>query len=505
MRLAIIDLGTNSVRFDIHEIEAGLPPKQLHREKLMVRLGEGVFLSKKLDNGAVRRTLTAFHSFWETATKLHVDKYVAVGTSALREATDAEQFTAMVKKRTGIEVRVISGEEESRLIARGVLRNESKLPESFALVDIGGGSTEIIICTEGKVLHSVSVDLGAQRIQQVFLKTVPPKGRANDTKSHLELARDHIRKTLQQAYRGRDIPKLSQVIGSSGTVKALVKIHETQGKNRGPLSRDDLDDLVTAMEPMSKEELYSLPGLEPKRVDIILAGTLLLSEILRCLGAKTVRPTKFSLRDGILDEESSRLRKKKSSSETSILESRQLEDAARKLGVSRSRVQQLCTLSDDLFQKLRHVHGLKSSWKGYLTAAILFREVGTTISPALYDQHSGYIVKHTDLLRMESWERDFVAHLLARHNGTKPKPKRLPYEPDTERGEAFLKLLAMLRLMSAFTRGENGLPSIERIRSGKDSVKMFVSKKASHIAMLRAEGRKDLFESVFRRTLMLRN
>jgi exopolyphosphatase/guanosine-5'-triphosphate,3'-diphosphate pyrophosphatase len=160
MRIAIIDLGTNSVRFDVHQIGPGRGIRRLHRDKLMIRLGQGVFTDGKLDSNAIRRTTQAFLGFRRIAKDLHVEKIVAFGTSALREAYDSEKFLARIYARTEIDVRVISGDEEAELIALGILSQESQARGKFALVDIGGGSTEISLCQGSRVLHASSFPSG---------------------------------------------------------------------------------------------------------------------------------------------------------------------------------------------------------------------------------------------------------------------------------------------------------------------------------------------------------
>src|SRR4051794_25043244 len=164
MRLAIIDLGTNSVRFDVHQISSsslkpGLSEKRLHREKLMVRLGQNVFTRGKLDPAAMARTVEAFRSFSRTLRDLKVDRVLAFATSALREASDSTKLIERVRARTGIELRVISGVEEARLIALGFLANTSPPEERFGLIDIGGGSTEVSIIKNKETLHSTSFNL----------------------------------------------------------------------------------------------------------------------------------------------------------------------------------------------------------------------------------------------------------------------------------------------------------------------------------------------------------
>jgi exopolyphosphatase/guanosine-5'-triphosphate,3'-diphosphate pyrophosphatase len=172
MRFAVIDLGTNSVRFDVHQL--GKKAKLLHREKLMIRLGQEVFLKGKLNKDAIDRASQAFIHFAKVARKLQTDRMIAFGTSALRESKNGAAFVEHIRNVSGIELRVISGQEEARFIAAGILRNEKKLPPRFALIDIGGGSTEVSICKKNKAAASHSFPLGTARMQQVFLKKNPP-------------------------------------------------------------------------------------------------------------------------------------------------------------------------------------------------------------------------------------------------------------------------------------------------------------------------------------------
>ena len=184
MRLAVIDLGTNSIRFDVHEISSNrkglVQHRRLYREKTMVRLGQDLFSAGKLSTEGKRRTLEAAHSFKETMDALHVDKIVAFGTAAVRDASDGEIFLKELEEKTGIHFRMITGAEEASLIAKGILHFEKNPSGIFALVDIGGGSTEVSICKGKKILRSHSFNLGVAKLQQVFLKTQPPANRSQE-------------------------------------------------------------------------------------------------------------------------------------------------------------------------------------------------------------------------------------------------------------------------------------------------------------------------------------
>lgn len=227
MRLAIIDLGTNSVRFDIHEVSTNrmgaLIHRRLYREKTMVRLGQNLFLDGKLSPDGKRRTLEAVETFRETMDALEVDKVVAFGTAAMRDASDGETFLAEIKEQTQIDFRIIAGTEEAALIAQGILRNDPSLPKGlYALIDIGGGSTEISICRGTKIVHSHSFNLGVAKLQQVFLKGHPPF--SDKTHHPVRDLRNFIKSiVLPQAIIER-WPKVPKVVGSSGSIIALAKL-----------------------------------------------------------------------------------------------------------------------------------------------------------------------------------------------------------------------------------------------------------------------------------------
>lgn len=299
-RFGIIDLGSNSVRFDVYEFQSKNRANRLIREKVMVRLGQGVFLDQKLHVEAVGKTLRTFDRFKKIIQKLAVKKVVAVATSALRDASDSDELIQEVRDKTGIRIRVISGQKEAELIAKGVLCFEKQLLGQFALVDIGGGSTEITICRDKRILNSASFDLGAARIQQVILRGNPPLQLDRPVHPVVQ-ARRHIRRVLLSRIDSEQWPTVPQILGSSGTIRALLQL-EQEGRGEGEISKKWLEKIIETMSDQTQTELLRIPGMERRRVDLILAGAILLDEIMDILGAKKVLVTKFSLRDGVLAE-----------------------------------------------------------------------------------------------------------------------------------------------------------------------------------------------------------
>ncbi len=493
MRIAIVDLGTNSVRFDVHEIISKNSVRLLHREKMMVRLGQGVFISGKLDKNAIHRTLHALIKFKKTADRLHVTKIIAFGTCALREAQDRDLLIKAVREQTGIEIRVISGSEEAKLIAEGVLAHEVLGKHKVALVDIGGGSTEISICHGKKILHFASFPLGVARLQQVFLKRSPPPPK------ELKKLRAHIREVLLKKISNEGWPKVGHVLGSSGTVRAIGRIlKKTQKKNI--IAIDDLKDLNDKMHSMTTTELLGVPGMESKRVDMILAGAILLEQCMVALKAKKARPTAFSLRDGILVER----RALHPEHSPNILKQpmASLYDKAQSLGANLAHLKRSVRLAETLFQRLKHIHGLDTQWMVYLRAATILRDIGEAVSPASHEKHSFYIIKKSHLPTFQDWEIEFVARLCLHHESTKLKTKELDFAGSKEKRAAFVKLLALLRIVDSLDTGPEARLHLKQVRPKKKSVELlFSGRRLTGLENLNLQLRKKFFQKVFERSI----
>ena len=301
MRIAVIDLGTNSVRFDVYEVKELGEVRRLHREKQMVRLGDGLFDRGVLSEPAIKRTVDAIDSFSKRIKQLGVSDVRAFATSAVRDSKNPQDLLKEVKSKAGIQIEVISGDQEALLIAKGILNNEVTPSGVFALIDIGGGSTEVSICQKKTILDRFSFKLGANRLHQMFLKSSPPQGNGKG-EDLLAPLRTHIRSVIEPVVQKRNWPKLMIGIGSSGTARAIEKILKKKDSKVDPFRVDALGDLVKKLVPLTQKELLKIPGMDPKRVDIMLAGTVLLEEFGRAFHLKKFYTTEYSLRDGIFEE-----------------------------------------------------------------------------------------------------------------------------------------------------------------------------------------------------------
>lgn len=301
-RFGIVDLGSNSVRFDIYEVRGRNKTERIHRERQMIRLGDDIFVTGRFQAAAVDRTLHAFDAIHAVADKFNVKKIVAFGTSALRESKDGPDLVAKISERTEITIQTISGQEEAHLIAKGILANEKTPDGLFGLVDIGGGSTEICICRDKKMLDGYSFNLGANRLNQLF-PCREVTGNKTPKPEVLSQLKNHIRDIIKGISRVRDWPQVPTIIGSSGTIRAFRKIMKNNGSRVDPFQKKALSKLVSRISEMGPEQILEIPGTDPKRSDLILPGGILLEEIVDLLGADLVYTTNCTLRDGILQGE----------------------------------------------------------------------------------------------------------------------------------------------------------------------------------------------------------
>lgn len=294
MRIGIIDLGTNSVRFDIHEwVKDGLL-RCLYRKKVMVRLGQDVFKRSQLQPEAMKRTIEAIEDFCEVAERLRVVEIVGGATSAVRDAKNGRAFVQKLKAQCGVQLRIISGKEEARLIMKGIRSFEPLAVGLFGFIDIGGGSTEVGVSDERATFYLESFAVGAARVSQM-LSRQPPLA------SDLFEIRKWLRRQLGSRTGFKDWPKLEYLLGASGTIKALAKIMRANGHGR-KIDRKDLEALVAMMSRMTPAELKKVPGMEDRRLDLILPGAMVLEECMDFFGAKKVYRTKYALREGFLQE-----------------------------------------------------------------------------------------------------------------------------------------------------------------------------------------------------------
>lgn len=294
-----MDLGTNTFLLLIAEIKDGQISPICERET-MVRLGKGVDAAGNLNVEAIQRGLECLQEYSRLAAEHQCEKILAVGTSALRDAANRLDFLQRAQLEAGVTINVISGEEEARLSYFGALSNKLDLDEPIAILDIGGGSTELVIGTHDELESVQSVNIGSVRLTERFL--------LNDPAPLQEVAaiRRQAEEIMQQSWAEQDLYKVRSLAGTAGTITTLaamaqrMKDYDPVKIDRFVLTKKALRGMVAELAALTLAERKRLPGLAPARADVILAGALILETFMDLFDFDEIIVSHRGLRFGVL-------------------------------------------------------------------------------------------------------------------------------------------------------------------------------------------------------------
>jgi exopolyphosphatase/guanosine-5'-triphosphate,3'-diphosphate pyrophosphatase len=432
---AAIDIGSNSCRLKIARVVAH-QLKTLAEDREVTRLGASVFESGLVSPEAMAATLRALKRFQRAVQAHGVDQIRVVATSAMRDARNGAAFQAWVKAETGWNLEIISGLEEGRLIHLGVMSNELGAGGRVLLVDLGGGSCEITLSEHKRIVETISLPLGAVRLTEQFLSTDPP------TADGLSRMRQLIGRELRRAHRKIQPGRAAQVIATSGTAAALcdawaagainVKGAGKSSAQRGARAKSASAAVVPAgavrklagkLARMSLPEREAIPGIGPRRAEIIVAGTQVYAELLENFGLAGFRYSPLGLRDGILaqmlagqDARAKAHREFEHERWESVLAT------ARRYGVDTKQAEPVRAHAVQIFHELRHLHGLPPEYESWIAAAALLRDTGKFINHQGHHRHTQYIVSSTEIYGYTPIQRTIVS-AIARYLGkSRPQP-----------------------------------------------------------------------------------
>lgn len=301
MKVAFFDIGTNSIHMKVVDIQKGGTFEVLEHKRDMTRIGDGSFKSRKLSKRAMKRGIGVIRRFSELAGENGAGRVVALATSAVRDAKNGTQFIKEVRRRTGIPARVISGEEEGRLIFLGAVSGIEKHRGKVLVVDIGGGSAELVLGDRRKIDYVESLPIGVARLRDRFLSKNPP------SKENLRGLENHIEDMVAPAASAIARKKFSKIIGTGGTLINLASIvyQNRRGRRlrlRGyfELKEKDLLKLHKKLIRLPLKRLKKLEGLDKKRADTIAAGSLLVAILMRVLKTDRIWVSDKGIREGMV-------------------------------------------------------------------------------------------------------------------------------------------------------------------------------------------------------------
>lgn len=304
--LAAIDIGTNTFRLLIAEVQLDSKRnnyniKEIYSERIITRLGEGIFDRGLIKKEAINRGIATLKKFSDIISHHHVHKTSAVATSVLREAKNKDEFLKKVKETTGLEIKIISGKEEAKKTSSGILIGIT-LPKTALMVDIGGGSTELIFTRWEKPLLVHSLNLGVVYLADKYMKNDPPLQKdLNQMGDKISQKIMLIVKTFTKLFS-----KNTVFIGTAGTVTTLAAITQHLTKfehskiHNFNIPIEKIKSIFSDISPITAKERAKYLPFEPARLDIIVPGTFILLKLMEAFGFKKVLVSNYGLREGIL-------------------------------------------------------------------------------------------------------------------------------------------------------------------------------------------------------------
>ena len=471
MRIAAIDIGTNSLHMIVVRVRPDLSFEIIDREKEMVRLGAGGLDGRALTPEVMHAALQVLSKFRRLAQSHRVDRIIAVATSAVREAENGGEFLHAITEQTGIRARVIAGTEEARLIHLAAVYGVGSPAETTVVVDIGGGSVEITRGVGSTVEMGRSFKLGVIRLTERFVKSDPLVPR--DERKLVKHIDDEAGEFLDKvAHAGFD-----RVIGTSGTILSLGGIATgLEGRSTGPLrnrrvAAKALHRVKKQLIELSLDKRLRVPGLEPRRADLSVAGSVLLDAIVRRLGAEDITLCDMSLREGLVLDYIARHRKEIAQADRyPDIRRRSVIELAERCNYWPEHATQVARLAMTIFEETRAVHGLTDREREWLEYAALLHDVGVHISYEGHHKHSYYLIKNGDLRGFEPEEVDTMALVARYHRRATPKNRHEEYASlPRKRRLAVQTLAAILRLAESLDRSHaQSLSSVKLHDRGED-------------------------------------
>ncbi|HYH81969.1 MAG TPA: Ppx/GppA phosphatase family protein [Longimicrobium sp.] len=448
LRVAAVDVGSNAIRFLVGEFRALGEYEVLEEERVAVRLGHDVFLSGRLTPEAMNAAVEAIKRFRGRMDALGIDHYRAVATSATRESRNGPEMVARVRREAGIELEVITGHEEARLVYVAVANRVPMGDDKWITVDVGGGSVEVSLVDASGILWSESHVMGSVRLLEEL------SGAGDDPGRFQRLLREYAA-TLQ-------IPIIAQhwnprgTIATGGNAESLARL---AGANpgRGRVAAVPVQTLRGVMEMLSRlsfRQRVDQLGLREDRADVILPAGMIYERVASLAGAAEVLVPAVGLKDGLLIDLAEDVASHQAHEDR---KDRQAVAGAMAIGrrymFDEGHAQQVVRLSASLFDQLQKVHGLGPAERRMLLAAAALHDIGAFVGYKKHHKHSLYLIANSEVPEFTPREIEIIANVARYHRKGVPAEHHIAFTalPEDER-QRVVKLASLLRIADALDR-----------------------------------------------------
>jgi exopolyphosphatase/guanosine-5'-triphosphate,3'-diphosphate pyrophosphatase len=479
--------------------------REIHEDREVTRLGEGVFSGGLLSPESMSETVRVLRRFHRATQECGTDSVKVVATAALRDARNSRAFVEWVRSTTGWNIEIISGLEEARLIHLGIVSTSRLGASSVLMVDLGGGSCELTLSRAGKLVHTVSLPLGAVRLTGEFLQHDPPR------KSELKRLQGFVAREITRVQDRIKPARVGAVIATSGTAAALAGVanHLTRSRRKGVanyVTREMARRIAKLLSQQTLEQRTKVPGIGPRRAEIICAGAIVYAELLDRFHLAGFRYSPLGLRDGILAQMAAEY--DRSTRSGRAIESERWDSIKRAVDHYHVDIHHALHVRDSallLFSGLKSVHQLPLEYREWLSAAAMLYEVGDYVNRNGHHRHTYYIIANSEILGYTPQQRRIIGSVARYLGKSRPTPGDGQMNLLTpEEQENVTKASILLRIARALNMGR--VQSVERFsvsaRRGTVTMKLVPRGKASvDLEVWAIEKDRSYFREVFGREL----
>ncbi|MCB1146084.1 MAG: Ppx/GppA family phosphatase [Leptospiraceae bacterium] len=505
MNVAIIDIGSNNIKLEIFDVDTLGSGRLLYSEKIPARLGHNAFITQKLHPENLELAVNGLTQLSRIVKSHNCKTVIALGTAALRE-TECSDFIKRVYKESGIQISVISGLEEARLVYYGVLAHHQFSGRTFFLNDIGGGSTEISVSDDKNMYFVESLRLGTVRLKEMF--------QSSNEKDAFEMMQRYVEKVFQPYLSEIKNYKIDMGLSTGGTARNLAEMAAARFNKKEEdsgmlvLYTSDLCALISELQEMTPKEREKTAGLDPARSDIILPGGILLLTLLETAKIEKSLVSNRGLRDGALyDYIFRKVNKKIFGERQDTIRIHGLRSVSEKYNVDKVHAAHCAELALQLFDLLIDIHDVPEEMRDILYGAALLHDAGRMIDYSQHHKHSFYLIQNTHLLGFTQHERLLIALTARYHRKGMPKSSHSEYQSLNQQDQSHVvKLAALLRMADSLDRSyQSSVKQIELLDSGKDKLQLGIRKRGDiSLELWTFDRKKEFAEKIFGRSIELK-
>ncbi|MEA2687364.1 MAG: exopolyphosphatase / guanosine-5-triphosphate,3-diphosphate pyrophosphatase [Actinomycetota bacterium] len=504
MRLAAIDLGSNSFHLLVVDASADGHFVPLARDKEVLRLGDMVSREGRITEAGLAKAVDTIRRFKTQADSLGVTELMACATSAIRDADNGGEVIDAIYAATGVRVGLLSGLEEARLVFQAVRASVVIDPGPALCLDLGGGSLEVMVGGPEGLLKAVSLPLGVGRLTTELVRDDPPSG------DDVRRLRQRLTATLAPVAEEMAGLRATMAVATSGTLSDLGRMALARREGVVPMSlnqvavtREELEELHADIMSSTVGQRTKMAGLDARRADQIPAGSMVAVVAMELFGIRELTMSAWALREGIILEVIGRADPALWTSDAHLIRRSSVLGLARRCNWDEAHSRHVARLATDLFDATTSLHGLGPDDREMLDHAALLHDIGHHVAHESHHKHTAYLVQHGRLRGYDPEEVDALACLARYHRRGDPKPSHEPFATlGPDRQEQVTKLAALLRLADGLDFSHTGTVTGVDVRIDDARVRIAVTGTGDlQMELWGARRKRQLFEKVYDRRL----